>query len=114
MDLVDEKDISLLQVRKDGGHVCLALQSRPRCGDDVHAHLDGDDVGQSGLAQARGSGQEDVVQRFASIAGRLNEDGKLFAQQGLTREVGQGPWPEGAFDLLVVSELLRVGQPFLG
>ena len=39
VDLVDEEDVALLQVREDGGHVGLALQRRPGGGDDVDAHL---------------------------------------------------------------------------
>ena len=68
VDLVDEEDVALLQVSEDGRHVGLALQRRARGGDDVDPHLQGDDVGQGGLAQPGRAGQQHVVQRLSARA----------------------------------------------
>ena len=55
MDLVDEQDIALLEVREDGRQIARALDGGAARRLDVRAQLVGDDRGQRGLAEARRS-----------------------------------------------------------
>ena len=111
MDLVDEQHVADFEVGEDGGHVGLAFEGRSRRGDDVHAHLVGDDVGQRGLPQPGRARQQHVVERLPSATGRLDEDGELLPQHGLARETLETARPQRAFYLLVVDELFGVGEP---
>ena len=62
MDLVHEEDIPLSQVGEDGSQILRPLQHGAGGGQDVDPQLRGDDVGQGRLAEARRTGDEDMVQ----------------------------------------------------
>ena len=55
MDLVDEQDIALLEVREDGRQIARALDGGAARRLDVRAQLVGDDRRKRGLAEARRS-----------------------------------------------------------
>ena len=69
MDLVEEEDLALAQVGKDGGEVALDLQGGAGGLLEANVEFVGDDGGQSGLAQAGRAEEEDVVEGFAAGAG---------------------------------------------
>ncbi len=71
--LVDEQHVARLQVGQDRRQVALPLQHRARGALEAHAQLPAEHVGQRRLAQARGPAEQDVVQRLAALAGRLDE-----------------------------------------
>ncbi len=75
MNLVDEQNITPLQVRDHCGQITRAFQRRTTCCLEVGSHLDGQDPGQRGLAKTGRSGEQDMVDRFATLSGRLNENG---------------------------------------
>src|SRR5205823_10051281 len=64
MHLVDEQDVALLQRGEDGGEVTGVAQDGPGGGADGDAHFPGDDVGNRGLADARGAVEHAVVERL--------------------------------------------------
>ena len=101
MDLVDEEDAAGLQRGEEGGDVGLALQRRAGGLDHRHAQLGGDDVGERGLAEPRRPGEEDVVERLAAAAGRLDEDRQLLGDLRLVDEVGEGRRAQRAVEVLV-------------
>jgi hypothetical protein len=74
VDLVDKEHVALHQICQDAHQVAAALQRRPRCRDDICAHLVRDHVGQRRLAQAWGPVQQNVVEGFAALFGGLNAD----------------------------------------
>ena len=51
-----------------------ALDDRPARGAQADAHLAGDQVRERGLAEARGTGEQDVIERLAALARRADED----------------------------------------
>ena len=113
VDLVDEEHVPLLQMGEDGGHVGLALQRRSRGGRDVHPHLQGDDVGESGLAQSRRSGQQHVVQRLTARLRRRDEYPQLLPEHRLSHERAERARAQGALQLLFERSLFGIGQSFV-
>ena len=98
MNLVNEQDIVFFQIGEQCGQVLGFFQHRAAGLSQVHAQLLGNDVAQGGLAQARRPKQQHVVQGFLAIAGRANEDFKLFAHLGLAHVFLQQLGAQGAFD----------------
>src|SRR5690606_21530376 len=89
--LVDEEDVALLErVREDGGEVAGLLDGRPGGHAYAHAHLVSDDVRQGGLAQPRGSVEEEVVEGLAPLPRRLQVDGQLALEARLPYVLRQG------------------------
>ncbi len=60
----------------------------------IPRHLLGDDVGQGGLAQSRGTVHQYVVHRLPPGPGRLHGDFQIAAHFLLAHELGQTPGPE--------------------
>src|SRR5205814_2642067 len=79
MDLVDEQHVARLEIGEQRREIAGALEHRARGLAQVYAHLLGDDVRERGLAQARRTEQQVMVERFASSFGRLDEDLELAA-----------------------------------
>ena len=103
VDLVDEEDAAGLQRGEEGGDVGLALQRRARGLHQRHAELGGDDVGERGLAEPGRAGEQDVVERLAAPARRLDEDRQLLGDLDLVDEVGQGRRAQAAVEVLDVG-----------
>ena len=106
VDLVDEQHVAVVEVGEDGGEVTGALE-RGTAGDaQPDAHLLGDDARERGLAQARRTGEQDVVGGLAPAAGGAEEDLEVLLEARLADELVEPPRPEG--DLF--SLLDRVGR----
>jgi hypothetical protein len=106
VDLVDEQKFPFIQVGEDGGQVALLFQGG---GLDHLAgcpHLVGQDVGQGGLAQARGTEQEDVVQHFPSALGGAQGDLQPGLDLLLADILRKALGPQGVLEGLI--PLLRV------
>ena len=89
MDLVDEQHVAVAELGEDGRQVAGAFERRARGDVHVHAHLDGDDAGQAGLAEAGRPGQQQVVGGLAAHLGCLEHDGEVLFQLALTDELAQ-------------------------
>src|SRR5690606_26172597 len=89
VDLVDEEDVALFEVRQDGGQVARSLQRRSRGEPQVGPHLGGHDPGQGGLTQPGRTREEDVVEGSSLAAGGIDRD------------------PEPFLDLLLADELVE-------
>ena len=83
VDLVDEQDAAALQVGEDRGEIGGALQDRSGGLAQARPHLVGDDVGECGLAEPRGTEEEHVVERLVTLAGRADEDLELVPHRPL-------------------------------
>ena len=105
MNLVDEQDVVLLEVREDGGKIALPLDDGAGGHLDADAHLPGQDVGQRRLAEAGRAGEQDVVEGFPALSGRLDEDGEAFLHALLADIFGQRPRPERPFLLAFFFEM---------
>ncbi len=89
MDLVDEEDVVLLEVCQDCGEVAGSLEDRAGGAGDADTQLLRDDVGERRLAQARRSGEEDVVEVLPPLLGRLDKEGQPFDDGALADEFGE-------------------------
>ena len=75
MDFVDKQDIPRLKICQDCGEVTGAGDHRTGGRAESDAEFAGDDLRQGGFAETGRAVEEDMVQGFAAIAGRLDEDG---------------------------------------
>ena len=72
VNLVDEEHVAFLQVRKDGSKVAGPLDGRARGALDLGAHLVCHNGGKCGLTQTRRAEEEQMVEAFATLLGRLD------------------------------------------
>ena len=84
--------------REESGQVARSLYGGPGGDADAHAHLDGDDVGEGGLAQAGGPVEEDVVQGLVPLLGGGDGDAQVVLDLLLAHVVGQVPGTEGGLE----------------
>ena len=105
VDLVNEEEVSFLEVRDDGREVAPAFDDGPRRGLDLGSHGARDDVGQGGLSQARRTHEEQVLERLASLLGGPEHHFEQFDVLPLSDVLVQVLGPE--VDLLL--DLLRFG-----
>ena len=69
VDLVDEEDLALLEVREHRRQVAGLLEHRARRGPHRHAQFVADDVRQRRLAEPGRAVEQDVVERLAALPG---------------------------------------------
>ena len=86
MDLVEEEDLAFAEIGEDGGEVALDLEGGAGGLLEADVELVGDDGGESGFAEAGGTGEEDVVEGFAAGFGGFEGDGELLFGFGLADE----------------------------
>ena len=108
VDLVHEEDRPRLEPGEVRGDVALALEGRPGGLAELHAELGGDDLGERGLAQPGGPGEQHVVERLVAAASRLDEDAQLLLDGLLPDELVEPPGPQRAVELLLGLEQLGV------
>ena len=63
------------------------FQRRTGSAVDLHAHLARQDQGHGGLAQARWTAQQHVIERLVTLLRGLHVDAQLFLELALTHEV---------------------------
>ena len=101
VDLIDEEDVTLLQVGEEGGQIAGPHQDRARGDAQADAHLRGHDAGQRGLAQTGGAGEQQVVGRLIPLQGGFDDDLQMLGELPLADELGQCPGPQaGVLGLL--------------
>ena len=106
VDLVDEEDVELGQLGEDAGEVGGLFEDGAGGGAELGADLARDDVPQRGLAQPRRAGEEDVVERLAALARRLDVDLQVLDDLGLPDELVEASRPE----LRLVLHQVSVGR----
>ena len=94
VDLVDEEHVALAELAEDGGEVAAPLEGRARGDVQPDVHLDGDDVGEARLAEAGGSGEEQVVGGLRPAPSRLEDDREVLLELRLADEVVEPAGPE--------------------
>src|SRR3990172_3816933 len=98
MDLVDEKDVALVEAREHRGEVAGPLDRRAGRVADVDPELAGDDRGERRLAEAGRAVQEDVVGRLFPRPGRLEQDAEVGLDLALADVLVERARPERALD----------------
>src|SRR5262249_43155084 len=109
VDLVDEQHVVRLEVGEKRGEIARSLQHRARGLPQVHAQLVGDDVRQSGLAQAWRAKEQDVIERFLALHRRLDENAELRANLLLADVVGERTRTQGALQRFFLRARRRGG-----
>ena len=69
MDLINEQDITLLQIGQQSGKIAGLFDGRAGGNADLHAHLLRHNAGQRCLAKARRAVQQNMVHRFPALLG---------------------------------------------
>ena len=108
MNLVDEENVALFEVREDCRQVARSLDSRPARRADVCTELVGDHRGKRGLAEPRRPGKQDVVGAFLALLRRLDKDSERLLHLGLPQVVAKLLRAQAAVEREVV--LLQVGR----
>ncbi len=113
VDLVDEEHVAFVEVGQHRGEITGSLDGRARRDVEAHTELDGDDVGERGLAQARRTGEQQVVGSLAASPCGLEDDREMLLELGLADEVLQLPRPQTAvLDDLLTGDRFGLQQLF--
>ncbi len=107
MNLVDEKDIMLPQIRQQRDKIPLPLESGAGGHPDLHPHFIGDDLGQRRFAEARRTVKQGVVERLSAPAGGLKKNRKVFLGLLLPDVFIQGLWAERKLCFAVLRGIFR-------
>src|SRR6266545_1895103 len=107
VDLIDEKDLVWLEIRKDTNDIARFLQRRPGGGADGGLHLVGQDVRQRGFAEARRAEEQNVIERLLAIARRSDGDLQVRFDFLLTDVLLETFRSKREFGLDLVFERLR-------
>ena len=90
----DKEDLLVLKIGNDRGQVALDLQQGSGGGLEVNSQLISDDIGQSGLTQAGGTIEQNVVHGFAARASSFDSHREIFLHLFLANEFGQTLRPQ--------------------
>ena len=113
VDLVDEEDVAVREVRQHRGEVAGALDRRTA--GDLHrrAELRADDQREAGLAQPGRAGEQHVVRRPAAPLGSFEHEVELAGDLGLPDEVVQRVRAQRRLDDALLVTRLRRHRPLL-
>jgi hypothetical protein len=102
MDLIDKKNVMVLQIGQNGGQVAGAFEHGPRGRPDAHAELVGNDVCKRGFAEPGRAAEQHVVERLAPAPGRIDENTQVFLDPVLPHEILETKRPQAPVELDVV------------
>ena len=106
VDLVHEEDVPLFEIGEDGREVPRARDGWARGGLEARAHLGGDDAGERGLAQARRTREEHVIQRLIALPGGSDEHAQVGSDALLADVAIERGGPQAVLDVDVVRREL--------
>ncbi len=112
--LVDEEDVALVQAREDRGEHALVLERGPAREAGVDPHLDGDDLGERGLAEPGWAVEQHVVERVPALPGGLDEDAHLVLDRSLADEIVETAGAKRGVGHALGLEFLRADHPLVG
>ena len=104
VDLVDEEDVALVDVREDRREVAGALDRRAARRVDAHAELTRDDVREGRLAEAGRAVQQDVVGGLGPGARRLEEDREVLLDRSLADVLAEVPGSQARLDAGLIED----------
>ena len=102
MDFIDEQDVAVLEVGEKSGEIARLGDHWTGRRSEIHAELARHDLRQRRLAEPRRAGEEDMVERLAPRAGRVNEHLEIATDFRLTDELRQGLRAQGNLGLVFV------------
>jgi hypothetical protein len=98
MYLIDEQNVTRLQVGQHRSQIPGPLEHRPGSRLQADPHFGGDDIGQRGLAKAWWAKHQRVVEALFPQSGRANKDFQLLTDSGLANVVPKALGPNGVID----------------
>jgi hypothetical protein len=114
VDLVDEQHVAGFEAGEDGGEVPGAFDGWPGGGAELRTDLGRDDGRQRGLAEPRGTREQDVVGGLAAVAGTGQHQLELTAHPLLADELLQARRPEAGFEPVLADQGAGVEQVVVG
>ena len=78
VNFVEEEYFLFFEGGEDGGKVAFAFEERAGAGLDGNIEFVGDDLGERGFAEARGTVEKNMIEGFASGARGFDGDGDVF------------------------------------
>src|SRR5689334_10301560 len=87
MNFIEKKDLADFDGGENGSQVTLALQQRARAGFDSDAQLAGDNLRERSFPEAGRTVEQDMIERIAAAARRLDGDQDVFLNATLTDEI---------------------------
>jgi hypothetical protein len=112
MDLVDEQNIPVLEIREDGGQITGAFENRSGRGLDFHTKLVSDDVRKRGLTETRRSAEQHVIERFSPAFGGFYEYPQIVLDPVLTDKVLKADRPQAPVKLKIIIMLFGLYDSF--
>src|SRR5579863_1167623 len=107
MDFVDEQDVALLQIGQERGEIACFGDDRTGGSAKIDAKLARHDLSQCCLAEARWTDEQDMIERLAAAARRLDEYAEVFACLLLADKFGQPLRAQTCFSRVFVAPLRR-------
>ena len=78
VNFIEKEDFLAFERSKDSGEVAFAFEQRTGAGFDRNVEFIGDDLGESGFAEARRAVEQNVIESFAAAARGFNSDRDVF------------------------------------
>src|SRR6516225_7744803 len=103
MDFVDKEDIARLQIGEQRGEIAAALDDRARGGTEPDSHLARNDVRECRLAEARRSGEEDMIERLAPGLRGIDKHAEIVPQLTLSDEFIQCQRPQRGLGIVLLG-----------
>ena len=95
MHLVDEEDIAPPEACEDSGQIARSIEERPRRCVNLHIELVGDDMCEGRFSESGRAVEKDVIERLATLIGRLYGDTQLLFDFTLTEHLVELLGPQG-------------------
>ena len=89
MDFVDEEHVALFEIGQERGKIAGLCDQGPGGGAKADAELARHDLRQRGLAEARRTDEQHVIERLVALARGLDEDREIGARLRLADEFGK-------------------------
>ena len=111
VNFIEKKEIALVERSEHGGQVAFFLEQRTRAYFDRHAHLVCENLRQRGLAEARRTVKQHVIERFFAGAGGLDRDRQIFFHARLADVIVEALRAHARFQARVFVEGAPGNQP---
>src|SRR5579871_3892886 len=107
MDFVDEQYVALFEIGEKRGEIARFRNDGPGGRTKSDAEFARDDLRQRGLAEAGRADEQNMIERLATLARRLDENGEVFARLRLADEFRQQLRAHGGVAGIFVAALGR-------
>jgi hypothetical protein len=101
VNFIEEENFFAFQRGENGGQVTFAFQEGAGAGLYGDLEFIGDDLGESGFAQARRAVEQDMIEGFAAAAGRFDGNGDIFFNALLADVFIEAFWADAGFNASV-------------